>query len=99
VDLTGLSDDIIHHISFLTPDDALFKSISWPLFLAGAEAEGHAQRTWIMNTLDEFYNVMYWGYIPTVKRVLDAVWRCRDLSQENCWVTEVKEMGTNILIA
>jgi hypothetical protein len=102
VNLTGLSDEIIHHISFLTPDDALFKSISWPLFMAGAEAEGHAQRAWIMNILDEFYSIMYWGYIPTVKRVLDCVWTCKDRSPEgspSCWVTEVKEMGTDILIA
>lgn len=102
VSLVGLADEIVHHISFLKPGDTLFKSISWPLFLAGAESEDPTQRSWIMNTLDEFYNLMYWGYIGTVKKVLEAIWNCKDKAAEgadNCWVDEVKMLGTEILIA
>lgn len=102
ISLTGLAEDIIYHISQLKPSDNMFKCISWPLFLAGAETDEPAQRTWIMDTLDEFYSVMYWGYINTVKKVLEAIWACRDNAPEgssNCWVNEVKEMGTQILIA
>jgi hypothetical protein len=102
VNLTDLADSIVHHISQLTPKDMLFKSISWPLFLAGAESDDAAQRTWIMNTLDEFYYVMYWGYIRTGKRTLEAIWQKRDgtgCATGGCWVTDVKEMGGEILIA
>jgi hypothetical protein len=102
VSLTGLADEIIHHISYLKPGDTLFKSISWPLFLAGAELEDPTQRAWIMNTLDDFYSLLYWGYIRTVKSVLQTIWRCRDKAAEgadNCWVDEVKTTGTELLIA
>ncbi|KAH9866302.1 hypothetical protein J1614_008868 [Plenodomus biglobosus] len=102
VSLTGLADDVVHHISHLRPGDALFKSICWPLFLAGAESEDAAQRAWIMNTLDQLYGIMFWGYLHTSKRVLEAIWKLKDdgeLGEGNCWVEEVKELGSEILIA
>jgi hypothetical protein len=102
VSLTGLATDIVHHISYLKPGDTLFKSISWPLFLAGAESEDPAQRTWIMNTLDDFYSLLYWGYIRTVKKVLVTIWSCKDKAAagaDNCWVDEVKVLGPDLLIA
>lgn len=102
VSLTGLADDVVHHISHLKPGDALFKSICWPLFLAGAESEDAAQREWIMNTLDELYGLMFWGYLHTSKRVLEEIWKFKDIAvagADNCWVEEVKHLGNEILIA
>ncbi|KAH7068360.1 fungal-specific transcription factor domain-containing protein [Paraphoma chrysanthemicola] len=102
VNLTALADDVVHQISFINPGDALFKSICWPLFLAGAESRDPAQREWIMNTLDKLYSIMYWGYLHTSKRVLEAIWKYLDEAkdgEENCWVEEVKELGNEILIA
>lgn len=102
VSLTGLADDIIYHISHMNPSDTLFKSISWPLFLAGAESQNYAQRRWIMNTYDSLYQVMYWGYIPTVKKVLEVIWTIKDEAPEgapNCWVNECRDAGTEMLVA
>jgi hypothetical protein len=102
VSLTALADDVVHHISHLKPQDALFKSICWPLFLAGAESEDPSQREWIMNTLDELYGIMFWGYLRTSKRVLEAIWKFKDeagAGTGNCWVEEVKDLGNEILIA
>ncbi|KAF1849272.1 uncharacterized protein K460DRAFT_375942 [Cucurbitaria berberidis CBS 394.84] len=102
VSLTALADDVVHHISHLKAGDALFKSICWPLFLAGAESEDPEQREWIMNTLDELYGIMFWGYLRTSKRVLEAIWKFKDRAMagtDNCWVAEVKDYGTEILIA
>jgi hypothetical protein len=102
VSLTALADDVVHHISHLKPGDALFKSICWPLFLAGAESEDPSQREWIMNTLDELYGIMFWGYLRTSKRVLEAIWKFKDAAgagTANCWVEEVKAFGNEILIA
>jgi len=102
VNLTALANDVVYQISHLKPGDALFKSICWPLFLAGAESRDLAQREWIMNTLDELYSIMYWGYLHTSKRVLEAIWKYIDQAQddeENCWVEEVKDLGSDILIA
>ncbi|KAF1941778.1 hypothetical protein EJ02DRAFT_192097 [Clathrospora elynae] len=102
VSLTALADDVVLHISHLKSGDALFKSICWPLFLAGAESEDPAQREWIMNTLDELYGIMFWGYLRTSKRVLKAIWKFKDeaaVGAGNCWVEEVKDFGNEILIA
>jgi hypothetical protein len=102
VNLTELANDVVHQISYLKRGDALFKSICWPLFLAGAESRDPAQREWIMNTLDDLYSTMYWGYLHTSKRVLEAIWKYLDEAKdgvENCWVEEVKEFGNEILIA
>lgn len=102
VSLPALADDVVHHISHLKPGDALFKSICWPLFLAGAESEDPGQREWIMNTLDELYGLMFWGYLHTSKRVLEAIWKFKDEAGPgagNCWVEEVKDFGSDILIA
>ena len=102
VSLTGLADDVVENIKHLKPGDALFKSICWPLFLAGAESEKPDQREWIMNTLDELYRQMFWGYLHTSKRVLEEIWRLKDeagVGAPNCWVEEVKDFGNEILIA
>ncbi|KAF1836329.1 acriflavine sensitivity control protein acr-2 [Decorospora gaudefroyi] len=102
VSLTALADDVVHHISHLKPGDALFKSICWPLFLAGAESEDRGQREWIMDTLDQLYGLMFWGYLHTSKRVLESIWKLKDeagAGAGNCWVEEVKDFGNEILIA
>lgn len=102
VNLVELANDGVHQISHLKPGDALFKSICWPLFLAGAESRDPTQREWIMNTLDALYGTMYWGYLHTSKRVLERIWKYLDQSadgEENCWVEEVKDFGNEILIA
>jgi hypothetical protein len=102
VSLTALANDVVHNISYLKPKDPLFKSICWPLFLAGAESRDPAQREWIMNTLDELYSVMFWGYLHTSKRVLEAIWKYLDSAVDgdsNCWVDEVRDLGNDLLIA
>lgn len=102
VSLTALADDVVHNISYLKPHDPLFKSICWPLFLAGAESRDPLQREWIMNTLDELYGLMFWGYLHTSKRVLEAIWKYLDTAADgdgNCWVDEVRDLGNEILIA
>lgn len=102
VNLVMLANDVVHQISYLKPGDALFKSICWPLFLAGAESRDPVQREWIMNTLDALYSTMFWGYLHTSKRVLEAIWKYIDQvteGEENCWVEEVKDLGNEILIA
>jgi len=102
VSLTALADDVVHQISHLRPGDALFKSICWPLFLAGAESRDPRQREWIMDTLDELYGVMYWGYLRMSKRVLEDIWKYVDGvggEEGNCWVEGIGGLGGDILIA
>lgn len=98
VSLTELAHDIVFHISQITPKDNLFKSINWPLFLAGAESEDPAERAWILGTLDTLYDAMRWGYIQTNKRILKSIWEFK-AQGSTCWVTDIMGMGTEMLIA
>ncbi|KAF2746187.1 hypothetical protein M011DRAFT_468677 [Sporormia fimetaria CBS 119925] len=98
ISLTGLATGIIRHISWIKPDDTLFKSITWPLFLAGAESDDLEERKWILETLDLFYNELRWGYIRTVETTLWDIWGFKE-EGVLCWVTEVKRRGAEILIA
>ncbi|KAF9739116.1 acriflavine sensitivity control protein acr-2 [Paraphaeosphaeria minitans] len=101
VSLVGLADEILQHVSFFKPGDTLYKSISWPLFLAGAECEGLTRRKWIMDKLDEFYNLLYWGYVHTAKKTLEVIWSCKDKhgATSGCWISDIAELGYEILIA
>lgn len=103
ISLTGLAHEILHHVAYFKPGDTLYKSISWPVFLAGAECDDHASRTWIMDKLDEFYHLLYWGYVPTAKKILEIIWSSKDKAAEgdvvSCWITDVKELGYETLIA
>ncbi|KAF2182101.1 hypothetical protein K469DRAFT_587513 [Zopfia rhizophila CBS 207.26] len=102
ISLPGLANDILHHLSYLNPSDKVFKSIGWPIFLAGAESDIPAQQKWIMEKLDSLWNEMFWGYILNVKEVLKLIWKCKERTTEGeevCWVDEVKRMGTELLIA
>ncbi|KAF2201596.1 hypothetical protein GQ43DRAFT_371055 [Delitschia confertaspora ATCC 74209] len=102
INLSYLASDIVYHLSYLNPGDTVFKSISWALFLAGAESDIPAQRTWIMEKLDALWKELYWGYVRTVKEVLELIWGYKDRAArgENvCWIEEVRRMGTELLIA
>ncbi|KAJ4305568.1 hypothetical protein N0V90_001099 [Kalmusia sp. IMI 367209] len=103
VSLTGLADEILLHVAYFKPGDTLYKSISWPLFLAGAECDDPTSRAWIMDKLDEFYHLLYWGYVHTAKKILEVIWSCKDKVAEgdnmSCWIDDVKELGYEILIA
>lgn len=102
-DLEEHAGIIIHHISQLSPGDVIFKSISWPLFLAGAETNDPKHRAWILCTLDTFYHILHWGYVQSVVKTLKAIWTFRDgAPKENdsdCWVLGVQAMESDILIA
>lgn len=102
MNLQTMATEIVHHVSHLNRGEQVFKSITWDLFLAGAETDIPEQRTWIMETLDELWEVMYWGYVRTVKEVLQMIWGFKDraaLGENICWVDEIKRMGTDLLIA
>ncbi|KAH6621698.1 hypothetical protein C7974DRAFT_314670, partial [Boeremia exigua] len=95
ISLTDVANDVLFHISLLIAcTDSLFTSICWPLFLAGTELKHDSQREWIINKLDELYNIMAWGYIRTSKRVLEDIWRYKYYIDSKTYNSGlVEEMG------
>lgn len=102
VDVQLHANEIIHHISFISPGDATFQSTCWPAFLAGAETQMYTHRIWIRERLSNLWDHMHWGYVCTAQEVLDIVWRSRDASRHGGkmnWVEEVRKTGVKYLIA
>lgn len=102
VDIHFHVENIIQHISQITPDDATFQSTCWPAFLAGAEAETMAQRQWVCDRMNALWEYMHWGYIRTAQEVLDIIWRSKDESVDGGsqgWVETVRKTGVKYLIA
>ena len=98
----ALATEIVYQLSDVNPGDAVFKSISWALFLAGAESEIPTERAWIVQKLYTLWRELYWGYVRTVMEVLQYIWSFKDREARGvdvCWVDEIKRLGTELLIA
>ncbi|XRM40442.1 hypothetical protein ABZX51_003762 [Aspergillus tubingensis] len=53
--LSDLVTGLVHEVHILRKDEALFKCILWPLFIAGLESEDQAQRSQVRGFLDSFW--------------------------------------------
>lgn len=91
---------IINHLSGLKPEDAVFKSTCWPVFIAGAESELPEHRAWVLQWLAEMWKVLPWGYIRSANEVLPMIWRTKDAGQESgSWIHQLRGLGVDFLIA
>ncbi|KAL4928804.1 transcription factor domain-containing protein [Aspergillus undulatus] len=77
-DPNRLVTNIITHLSLVPPSDPIFKATSWPTFIAGAETDNPVYRRWAAERLDEFWNLIPWGYVRTAGEVMRTTWRLRD---------------------
>lgn len=73
-DLEHLVAEIIHHLSFVRPDSALFPATTWPAFVAGAETIDHPRQSWVAKRFQELWTVQPWGLIRGALGVLESIW-------------------------
>ena len=102
--LESLVSDVIHHLSFLTSGDELFKSTSWPTFIAGAETKDLAHQDWAATRLHELWDFCPWGYIRSAFEILDLIWKKRNSATNSAnasmnWVQELRSLRVDWLIA
>ncbi|KAL9620364.1 MAG: hypothetical protein Q9160_005064 [Pyrenula sp. 1 TL-2023] len=77
-DLEPLVANIITDLSFLRPNDALFKATAWPAFIAGAETTDPSNQEWVARRFQELWEVEPWGMIKGALGVLGRIWAGRN---------------------
>ncbi|KAJ2970865.1 hypothetical protein NQ176_g7977 [Zarea fungicola] len=101
VDTQFLVDDILNHLSQISPEDPYFKASSWPTFIAGAETRDPEKRMWTLTRLMEIWKVCPWGYVFTAIEMLKATWQMQDArpgEEDVNWLQGLKAMGFENLI-
>lgn len=74
IDLEHWVAEIIHHLSFIRPSDALFTATTWPAFVAGAETNDCARQKWVVVRFGELWQVEPWGLLRGGLEVLESIW-------------------------
>jgi len=108
--LEPLVEEIIAHLSFVCPNNALFTATTWPAFIAGAEASDCDRQKWVANRLHEMWAVEPWGLIRGALGVLERLWaRGRSdgvidgegnalMAEADNWMNELRGKGVDWLI-
>lgn len=105
--LETLVADIITHLSFIRPSDALFTSTTWPAFIAGAETNDGANQEWVAKRFRELWKVEPWGLIRGALGVLERIWADRrnvkgrllkGIQGEGDWIGDLRGRGVDWLI-
>lgn len=110
-DLQLLAADIITHLAFMHPGDALFTATAWPAFIAGLETNDPTNRAWVVRRFQELWETEPWRLTRDALGALSTVWDRRenedtvmssgDLKRDESqnWMDILKNMGTDWLIA
>lgn len=98
-----LVEDVVHHISMLDSKDELFKSASWPIFIAGAETRDLAKREWAVARLRDLWDLMPFGNVRSAIELLEMIWEKTDDAADQVngsvnWVEEMKLLKVDWLI-
>lgn len=111
--LEDLVADIVSHLAFIGPRDALFTATTWPAFIAAAETSDSANQKWVKTRFQELWEIEPWGLKRGVLKMLEGIWEKRrrwegpvdsegslpqgDTSDWN-WIDDLRERGVDWLI-
>ncbi|KAK4934464.1 hypothetical protein LTR10_024278 [Elasticomyces elasticus] len=108
-DLELLVRDVIIQLSLIPKSHALFKSTTWPAFIAGAETNVRDRQEWVVKRFEELWEVEPWGLIPGALGELKKMWSSRmtvtgkfviqDGKQHHgSWIEDLRGRGVDWLI-
>ncbi|PYH29966.1 Zn(II)2Cys6 transcription factor [Aspergillus neoniger CBS 115656] len=72
--LSDLVTGLVHEVHILRKDEAIFKCILWPLFIAGLESEDQAQRSQVREFLDSFWFETKCINVINAVTILERLW-------------------------
>lgn len=112
-DLQVLAAEIITHLSYLHPGDALFTATAWPVFIAGLETRDFTSRAWVERRFQELWKVEPWGFTREALGALRTIWgeekkEIPSTSSDNefdggeedwNWIKRLRSLGADWLIA
>ncbi|KAL2759331.1 hypothetical protein ACRALDRAFT_1060596 [Sodiomyces alcalophilus JCM 7366] len=96
-----LERDIMLHLSSIPEGDPNFKAITWPTFIAGAEARDPDRQAWVMDRLQRLVLNCPWGFIYTAMDALQVIWdmqKGQEGEPSRSWVHMLKDPDMNFLI-
>jgi len=91
----GLVCELIGIIDALKTDEALFKCILWPMFVAGLEAQEQTQRDFVIGCLEKFWFETKCVNVVNAGNILKKFW------QQDCqtpWIFNIGQLGRDWLL-
>lgn len=103
----SLLHEILQHLASVPIEHSLAKGVTWPTFIAGAQAVDASSRQWCFDRLHAVWRytpwACPWGFIESAMEMLRGIWRKADekLSDGQAalnWLQEVRGMADHCLI-
>lgn len=69
-----LTNELILHLSYLSPGSVLYKGAVWPVFLAGTGAKEEFQREFVRTALRNIWSVLPQFNIKNAGMLLEGMW-------------------------
>lgn len=86
-------------IDSLKDDQFMFKCILWPIFVAGLESHGQAQRDFLVSSLEKFWVLTKCLNAVNAAKILQDYWQQKDASGEidSQWIFNIGNLGRDWL--
>lgn len=93
-------DELICIIDALKNDEALFKCILWPMFVAGLESQRQTQRDFVTRCLEKFWFETKCLNVVNAGNILQRFWRQEDQQQTSLshWIFNIGQLGNDWLL-
>jgi hypothetical protein len=69
---------ILQHLSLIPISSPLFRYTTWPVFMTGVEAASPKHRAWVLERLQNMWDLCPWGMIKSAMGTLTEIWQLRD---------------------
>lgn len=97
---SDLVDELIRIIDALKNDEALFKCILWPMFVAGLESQRQTQRDFVTRCLEKFWFETKCLNVVNAGNILQRFWRQEDQQKTSLshWIFNIGQLGNDWLL-
>ncbi|KAB8208577.1 fungal-specific transcription factor domain-containing protein [Aspergillus parasiticus] len=98
--LSDLVRELITIIEAMRCDEALFKCILWPMFVAGLESRQQDQRDFVINCLEKFWFETKCINVVNAANILRRFWKMEGTQQtlSSQWIFNIGQLGRDWLL-
>ncbi|KAE8130923.1 fungal-specific transcription factor domain-containing protein [Aspergillus pseudotamarii] len=98
--LDNLVGELIAIIEVMRCDEALFKCILWPMFVAGLESQQQDQRDFVVSCLEKFWFETKCINVVNAANILRRFWKMGDTQQtlSSQWIFNIGQLGRDWLL-
>ncbi|PIG81010.1 C6 transcription factor (Acr-2) [Aspergillus arachidicola] len=98
--LSDLVRELVTIIEAMRCDEALFKCILWPMFVAGLESRQQDQRDFVISCLEKFWFETKCINVVNAANILRRFWKMEDTQQtlSSQWIFNIGRLGHDWLL-